>query len=253
METLIKTFWFFFYPLLVCSVLAFMGLLYYFRKNLNKYKIQPTYPKMKKILGDFYTSLFTAYFLIPSGVFVAFCIYFHVGLVYQDPLAKGLPYFFLSLVLLIIVHDTYYYWLHRLMHTSFFYKRFHVDHHRTTNPTLVTFYAIHWVEAILISFSMPIAIFLFPVSILALKLLLPIHTLQSMLNHCGYEWLPNNRWTRWYNSTLVHNLHHQKSRVNYGYYFTFWDKVMGTFDKNFDREYELLRGRQKMLAKNPLA
>ena len=244
MKTFIILLSFLSYPLMVCGVLSLAGLLYYFRDKLHAYKIQPAYPDKKKVFSDFRTSIKTAYFFIPAGIFISLCTYHKMGMLYTDPLERGLPYFFLSLFLLTFVHDTYYYWLHRLMHTPFFYKRFHADHHQTANVTVVSFYAIHWVEAILISLSMPIAIFLFPVSILALKVLLPIHTLQSIMNHAGYEFLPNNRWTSWYNSTLTHNLHHQKSRVNYSYYFTFWDKWMGSFDKQFDEEHKKFLARR---------
>ncbi len=34
-----------------------------------------------------------------------------------------------------------------------------------------------------------------------------------------------------YNTGVDHNHHHQNSHVNYGLYFTFWDKVMGTYEK----------------------
>jgi sterol desaturase/sphingolipid hydroxylase (fatty acid hydroxylase superfamily) len=50
--------------------------------------------------------------------------------------------------------------------------------------------------------------------------------------HNGFEWAP--KWwdripvLRLETPSIHHNLHHEKSRGNYGLYFTFWDRWMGT-------------------------
>jgi sterol desaturase/sphingolipid hydroxylase (fatty acid hydroxylase superfamily) len=39
------------------------------------------------------------------------------------------------------------------------------------------------------------------------------------------------------NTSVAHNTHHEKSRYNYGYYFLFWDRLMGTLDPAYTDAY----------------
>jgi len=54
---------------------------------------------------------------------------------YNDPAEFGMIYYWTSIALAIIFHDTYFYWTHRAMHHAKLYKRFHLTHHRSHNPT----------------------------------------------------------------------------------------------------------------------
>jgi len=57
-------------------------------------------------------------------------------------------------------------------------------------------------------------------------------TVVSVTNHSGFELLPDRTLRgivgRHWISAAHHNLHHQTYRCNYGLYFRFWDKLMGT-------------------------
>src|SRR6185437_9860812 len=46
-------------------------------------------------------------------------------LVYQKPFEKGVIWFFFSYGFLLIVHDTYFYWTHRLLHGSLLFDLTH--------------------------------------------------------------------------------------------------------------------------------
>jgi lathosterol oxidase len=35
-----------------------------------------------------------------------------------------------------------------------------------------------------------------------------------------------------------HNMHHQYFKGNYGLYFTFWDRMMNTMNKEYDAHYD---------------
>jgi Delta7-sterol 5-desaturase len=54
----------------------------------------------------------------------------------------------------------------------------------------------------------------------------------NVYGHLGYEIYPKsirNHWVgRWINTSTSHNYHHHFGKGNYGFYFTFWDKFMGT-------------------------
>ena len=37
-----------------------------------------------------------------------------------------------------------------------------------------------------------------------------------------------SKWVSWWNTTTHHDLHHSAGNYNYGLYFTWWDRMMGT-------------------------
>jgi sterol desaturase/sphingolipid hydroxylase (fatty acid hydroxylase superfamily) len=40
-----------------------------------------------------------------------------------------------------------------------------------------------------------------------------------------------------------HNLHHQYFKGNYGLYFLFWDRMMGTIRNDYDERFEEVKSR----------
>jgi sterol desaturase/sphingolipid hydroxylase (fatty acid hydroxylase superfamily) len=55
---------------------------------------------------------------------------------------------------------------------------------------------------------------------------------RNVMGHAGVELMPralaDSRWFGWINATTHHDLHHQSFHYNYGLYFTWWDRLMGT-------------------------
>ena len=43
---------------------------------------------------------------------------------------------------------------------------------------------------------------------------------------------------RWVITSVSHNLHHKRFTGNFGLYFLFWDRAMGTMREDYDRMYE---------------
>ena len=70
------------------------------------------------------------------------------NLVYDEIATYGWGYWALSIVLMIFLHDTYFYWMHRLMHQPRLFKWIHLGHHKSTNPSPWAAYAFHPLEAI---------------------------------------------------------------------------------------------------------
>jgi sterol desaturase/sphingolipid hydroxylase (fatty acid hydroxylase superfamily) len=54
----------------------------------------------------------------------------------------------------------------------------------------------------------------------------------NVYGHLGYELFSRKTYEhpigRWLNSSVHHNLHHEKFTGNYGLYFTIWDRLCGT-------------------------
>ena len=66
----------------------------------------------------------------------------------------------------------------------------------------------------------------------ALALVQVVGLLNNVNSHLGYELLPA-WWVRapllsWSASATYHNLHHQRLNGNYGLFFRFWDRALGT-------------------------
>jgi sterol desaturase/sphingolipid hydroxylase (fatty acid hydroxylase superfamily) len=40
---------------------------------------------------------------------------------------------------------------------------------------------------------------------------------------------------RWFIGPAHHSVHHRKYTVHYGLYFTFWDKLLGTQDPDYEK------------------
>jgi lathosterol oxidase len=49
---------------------------------------------------------------------------------YQDISQYGTAWLLFSIVLMLVLHDTYFYWAHLAVHNTKLYKRFHLTHHR---------------------------------------------------------------------------------------------------------------------------
>ena len=82
------------------------------------------------------------------GVLVIASPLHQFNLVYDEIATYGWGYWGLSIVLMIFLQDTYFYWMHRLMHQPKLFKYFHLVHHKSTNHSPWAAYAIHPLEAV---------------------------------------------------------------------------------------------------------
>jgi lathosterol oxidase len=104
-------------------------------KQLHRYKIQSRTPERKQIRFEIRNSLTTA--AIFTLTMIAAGLLYRSGYtrIYSDPVKYGKGYLFISFIWLIVLHDTYFYWTHRLLHTKWLLKHIHSVHHRSVNPT----------------------------------------------------------------------------------------------------------------------
>jgi len=150
------------------------------------------------------------------------------------------------MVWMLILHDTYFYWMHRFMHLKPVYRHVHLVHHRSTNPSPWTAYAFHPLEAVLEASIILVIAFTLPVHILAVILFFIFQIAYNVYGHLGFEIYPkgfHKTWFgRWVNTSVSHNQHHSRFSGNYGLYFLFWDRVMGTLRTDYDAVYEQATG-----------
>lgn len=151
---------------------------------------------------------------------------------YTDVSEYGIGYLVFSVLIIVFLHDTYFYWMHRLMHHPRLYRHVHLLHHRSVNPSPWAAYAFHPLEAAVEAGILPIILFFMPVHPIALFCFVSLMLWFNVYGHLGYELFPKKMYEhpvgRWLNSSVYHNQHHERFHGNYGLYFTCWDRWMGT-------------------------
>lgn len=220
-------------------VAGFAFFLFYilFRKKWQKYRIQTVFPKVKSQVLEFIHSISTmALFGIMAGLI--FVIFPEQTKMYQSASEYGYTWLILSFPTMLLIHDTYFYWLHRFMHLPSVFKYVHHVHHQSTNPTPLTSYSFHFIEGLLESAILPLIAFTLPVQRETFILFFLVQFIYNVYGHLGYELYPkgfNRTWIgKWINTSVAHNMHHKFFNGNYGLYFLFWDRWMGTLDVRYD-------------------
>lgn len=134
----------------------------------------------------------------------------------------------LSLMIYLFLQDTYFYWTHRLMHVVGF-RHIHLAHHETRSPSAWTSFAFHPWEALIQAIVLPLLILFIPVHLGVFALFLVIMSAFGVTNHLGAEIYPDFLEKRLGIITARHHqLHHRHLKKNFGLFFNFWDKWMGT-------------------------
>ncbi|WP_424963978.1 sterol desaturase family protein [Ekhidna sp.] len=226
------------------GVAGFAFLIFYviFKSRWSYWKIQQTFPKPNDYWREIIFSLITVIIFMVVAVIVFASPLRSYTLQYERIEALGRGYWWLSIFLMILLHDTYFYWMHRVMHHPKIFKWVHRTHHQSTNPSPWAAYAFHPIEAFFeASIIFPIA-FLIPFHRTALLAFLIFMIVYNVYGHLGYELYPkgfNRHWLgRWINTSVNHNQHHKQFTGNYGLYFLFWDRIMGTLRTDYDDAYQ---------------
>ena len=151
---------------------------------------------------------------------------------YSDIGQFGLWYLPVSIFIYLFLQDTYFYWTHRLMHHPKLFARMHKTHHMSHNPSPWAAFSFHPWESAVMAVFLPAVVFVVPLHVGAALFILMLMTVASVINHAGWEIFPaswmRGPFGRHAITALHHNLHHGNYRVNFGLYFRFWDRIMGT-------------------------
>lgn len=166
---------------------------------------------------------------------------------YNQVADYGWGYFVFSVFVMILLHDAWFYFTHRLMHHPKLFKYIHKVHHQSTDPSPFAAFSFHPLEAIVEATIYVIFAFLFPVNIWALYAWQIIQMGLNVIGHTGYEIYPkgfNTHWLfKWKTPSTHHNMHHSHFSGNYGLYFTWWDRIFNTEFKDYHTKFESVQKR----------
>ena len=129
---------------------------------------------------------------------------------------EGIGIKIFEILVILLVYDFAYYWLHRAMHHKRLMKYVHAVHHRVHNPTAMESFYLHPLElfaglALLMTCTWAVG----PVHVHSFAVVFLIHSTLNITVHSG---LVSGRWWLWPldHLTVKHHIHHA-----------------GEFDKNY--------------------
>ena len=153
----------------------------------------------------------------------------------------------LEYTLYFFLFDTYFYWLHRLMHIEPIYTWVHKVHHYSTAPNALTTLSVSPLESLINGGFVPLFTALFTVHDATMALITPTNIIMGLYVHSGYEFLPrwwNRTWlTRWFITTTFHDQHHKFFKWNFGGYTTIWDFICGTVRPKYLADFDQIKAR----------
>ncbi len=157
-------------------------------------------------------------------------------------LAERPVWFVLALVILPIWSAFHFYWVHRLLHWPFLYRKVHSLHHRNVNVGPWSGLSMH-----------PVEHFLY-LTTLCIHWVVPSHPIHlvfhvlyqgpgAAMTHTGYEDLLVKDKRRLALGTFYHQLHHRYYECNYGNQEMPWDRWFGTFHDGTPQARDRIRAR----------
>lgn len=212
-----------------------VGLAYwvYWKKGVFKNRqIYRRRPERKSIQNEIFWSCMTSIIFAIGGVIT--------GILWQNGHTKfylkfdeyPLWYMPVSLILMMLTHEVYFYFSHRLMHHPFVYRTIHKIHHASLLPSPWASFSFHPWESVIESFILPILVMIIPVHPTVFIFYMTMMTVSAIINHLGFEILPIGSGRSWIGRFFItathHSEHHAYFNCNYGLYFTFMDRYFKT-------------------------
>jgi lathosterol oxidase len=162
--------------------------------------------------------------------------------------ALSMPEQWAWLVLLIFLlplwETTHFFLIHRLIHTTEFYKRVHALHHRNTNVGPWSGMSMHPLEH-LIYLSTILVHFVIPSTPLLIAFHLMYFTLSAATTHTGYQGVLAGGKLVLPLGTFHHQLHHRFFTCNYGGLEIPWDQWTGSFHDGTDESHKAFLAKRK--------
>ena len=169
-----------------------------------------------------------------SGHFVyAIMAGYNPSAIYFEVADYGWVWTIAGTAVLFFLIDAAAYYVHRLLHVRFFYRRVHYLHHKWGAPSPWVVTALHPVEMVMLQGATFLPIFIIPfhyVSVIAVFIYVLIF---NIIDHSGVRL--TSIWP-WQGPSMFHDDHHVHFHVNFGQHLTFFDRIHGTLRRK-NRKY----------------
>lgn len=133
----------------------------------------------------------------------------------------------LEIVVLALWNDVHFWLNHRLLHTRWL-RRFHGPHHRSFVTTPWATYSFHPLEAAMLGNVILLPMVLHDFSFWSLASVPVFSLFFNSVGHSNYDFFPRVSYSHWFAASRRHHLHHACHNGNYGFQFTFMDRLFGT-------------------------
>lgn len=173
--------------------------------------------------------------------------YFPVSSLAENPL------WFIALFFLIpLIHEAYFYFIHRLLHWGGLYRHVHSVHHNSLNPSPWSSLSMHPIEGLLYFGTVPLQLLLFSNPFLVVWSFI-VPSFGAVIGHIGFDKIVMNDKNSVNTHALAHYLHHKYFEVNYcddgilpwDYWFDTWHDGTKFGDQKMQARFQ-----QKTLNKN---
>jgi lathosterol oxidase len=217
------------------------------KEDFKFLRIQKTDPSRKKISNEIKWSFSTFIIFAFIGANLRFAHLNGLTRIYDNISDYGIAYYIFSIIAMLIIHDTYFYWAHRFMHLKPVFKYIHKIHHESTNPTPLAAFSFHPLEALIEALVVPMIALIMPVHMSAVFIFLVCMTIMNAMGHLGFELYPQG-FTRhsigkFFNTSTHHNIHHKYFNSNYGLYWNYWDMLMNTNHPKYHEAFNEIKER----------
>jgi lathosterol oxidase len=241
-ETFLKLFTLSTLRYFIIAGIPFVICYYILKGRLKKFKIQERSAVWKDFIREVLHSLKTISVLTGISYIVLYTPLHHVTRIYDSVDQYPLWWLFASVILSLVIHDTYFYWMHRLLHHPQLFRYIHLLHHKSTNPSPWASYSFHLMESFTEGAIVFVIVMVMPIHPLGIFVFVIVAFIINVYGHLGYEivplWFRNTFLFEVFNTSVYHNLHHSKFKGNYGLYFRIWDRLMGTEHPDYVNDYD---------------
>jgi Delta7-sterol 5-desaturase len=224
-----------FFPIILARYFILAGGINFLLSRLPDYATPP-----RSTSADIHLSMLSSVIFALGAAAVMSAYDLGITRLYTNVNQYPLWYLGLSYGGVIVLQDTYFYFLHRAFHHPSRFHWWHEGHHRSRPPTAWTSFAFDLPESIAHLLFLAGIIFIIPLHFITLIAVLSTMTVWAVVNHLELDSLPTNfphHWCgRWFTGPAHHAIHHRQYNFHYGLYFTFWDRQLGTQAPNYDRE-----------------
>ena len=242
-EHMLNAFYFDFSRYIIAAGI-FTAIIVIFKGYANKRRVQKRRAQKQDYIREIASSVRTT--VVFGVTTISTILLTEAGIIQLQLEEFGAGLLVVQVAVILLAHDAYFYWMHRALHHKKLFRATHMHHHKSRTPTPWTAYSFSVWEAGTEAAFVPI--FLLITSLLgvayagfALFIFLWIMIIRNVMGHLGVEMHPagwvDTKWLDWISTTTHHDLHHSNGNYNFGFYFTFWDRMMGTEHPEYKQRF----------------